>query len=571
MTFRTRALMAGALGAVVPLVVFGFGLRQEAVRRLEEQYRARVDAISAGLRADLERRSESIKARLDALAGDLTSDERFRAGVLTGSGANQAYVLDYAGRAMRTAGLAMLQIQDDAGRIVSSGQFRNAFGRADTTLLRAIAAVAPAAAVVRAPTPTGALLVLARSDSTRIAGRVFYLVGGEALDAPALTALAGVPDVGVTLTAPAETLAVGDTAGSTGAIVARFALPSVAALAPGAATDTARVLVSHAPRELDVLRGAFDRWLAFALLAAVLAAVLLAALLAGGLTRPLTALAEQASAIELERLETSFPTERTDEIGALARILAAMTDRLRLGAERLREVERRATTGELARQVNHDVKNGLIPVRNVVRHLAEVARDDPASLPGVFAERHGTLERGLAYLEQLAANYARLTPQAARERLDLNALVREIATAAGAGHDDALIEVVEAAALPGVVADAIALRRVVENLVANALESLPRDGGRVTITTSVVGAGVRLTVRDTGRGMSRAELERAFEDFFTTKQRGTGLGLSVVRRLVADLGGTLRVETAPGHGSTFTVELPVAGPAPTPTGTGESA
>ncbi len=571
MTFRTRALVAGALGAVVPLVIFGLGLRQEAVRRLEEQYQARVDALSGGLRADLARRSESIRARLDALAADLTSDERFRAGVITGSSANEGYVLDYAGRAMRAAGLAMLQIQDDAGRIVSSGQFRNAFGRGDTTLLRALAAVAPAAAVVRAPTPDGALLVLARSDSTRIAGRTIYLVGGERLDAPALAALAGAPNVGVTLTTPAETLAVGDTVGATGALAARFTLPYVASLAPAAAIDSARVLVSHAPHELDALRAAFDRWLAFALLAAVLAAVLLAAILAAGLSRPLTALADQASAIELDRLETSFPTERADEIGALARILAAMTERLRMGAERLREIERRATTGELARQVNHDVKNGLIPVRNVIRHLAEVARDDPASLPRVFAERQGTLERGLAYLEQLAANYARLTPQTARERLDLNALVREIATAAGAGHEDALIEVVEAATLPGVLADAVALRRVVENLVANALESLPREGGRVTITTSSANGAVRLTVRDTGRGMSRAELERAFEDFFTTKKRGTGLGLSVVRRLVADLGGTLRVETAPGHGSTFTVELPAAGPAPTITGTGESA
>jgi signal transduction histidine kinase len=58
--------------------------------------------------------------------------------------------------------------------------------------------------------------------------------------------------------------------------------------------------------------------------------------------------------------------------------------------------------------------------------------------------------------------------------------------------------------------------------------------------------------------MTRAELERAFDDFYTTKPDGTGLGLSIVRRLVQDLGGTLRVETEPGSGSTFTVELPGA-------------
>ena len=67
---------------------------------------------------------------------------------------------------------------------------------------------------------------------------------------------------------------------------------------------------------------------------------------------------------------------------------------------------------------------------------------------------------------------------------------------------------------------------------------------------------VRIVVADTGRGMRREELDRAFEGFYTTKPGGTGLGLSIVRRLVLDAGGALRVETEPGAGSRFIVELP---------------
>jgi signal transduction histidine kinase len=67
---------------------------------------------------------------------------------------------------------------------------------------------------------------------------------------------------------------------------------------------------------------------------------------------------------------------------------------------------------------------------------------------------------------------------------------------------------------------------------------------------------VRLVVGDTGGGMTREQLDHAFDDFYTTKEGGTGLGLSVVRRLILDLGGTIRVETAPGEGSRFIVELP---------------
>ena len=96
----------------------------------------------------------------------------------------------------------------------------------------------------------------------------------------------------------------------------------------------------------------------------------------------------------------------------------------------------------------------------------------------------------------------------------------------------------------------------------NAIEALSGPEGRVAIMASLhAEAGLRLAmlqVRDTGRGMSQSELDKAFTDFHTTKADGTGLGLSVVRRLVSDAEGVLRVETAPGAGTTFTVEIPAA-------------
>ena len=77
---------------------------------------------------------------------------------------------------------------------------------------------------------------------------------------------------------------------------------------------------------------------------------------------------------------------------------------------------------------------------------------------------------------------------------------------------------------------------------------------------ATAGRRVRMTVADTGPGMTRAELDRAFDDFHTTKPDGTGLGLSIVRRLVLDLGGALRIETEPGAGTRAMVELPAAYP-----------
>jgi signal transduction histidine kinase len=108
----------------------------------------------------------------------------------------------------------------------------------------------------------------------------------------------------------------------------------------------------------------------------------------------------------------------------------------------------------------------------------------------------------------------------------------------------------------------VALRRVLENLVKNALDSLDSKPGRVTITTAVDSSGdgprVRITVADTGTGMSAEHRARVFDDFFTTKENGTGLGLSIVRRLVMDMDGSIQVESEEGKGSRFLIDLPGA-------------
>jgi signal transduction histidine kinase len=204
----------------------------------------------------------------------------------------------------------------------------------------------------------------------------------------------------------------------------------------------------------------------------------------------------------------------------------------------------------VARQVNHDIKNGLAPIRHVLRHLTQVAAEQPGTLPQVFEERRGTLESSVGYLDTLAGNYARLTPVMVQQPCDLNGVVREVARLT---ESRVPLRVALAGNLPPVSGDPLAIRRILENVVGNAADSLDgKPGAAVTIATESAGEPgstlVRVIVADDGRGMTQAELERAFDDFYTTKERGTGLGLTIVRRLVQDLGGRLRVETEPGVG-----------------------
>ncbi|HEV2672121.1 MAG TPA: HAMP domain-containing sensor histidine kinase, partial [Gemmatimonadales bacterium] len=350
----------------------------------------------------------------------------------------------------------------------------------------------------------GSFLVLVTSDTVRIARKPFRLVGGVAIDSSFLQRLARDPELGVALRLPRDSTA----ADSGKMVVGELTLPYVDAADGPGTVEQAHIVVVRSSVLLTALQRNVNLWFAVAVLVAALAALLLAGWLSTRISTPI-------------------------EAG-------------------MREMERRVAIGDLARQVNHDVKNGLAPLRNVFRHLTQVARDKPGELPQVFTERQGTVESSIAYLETLAANYAKLSPapQAERTTTDVNAVVRD--TIAGSPG----VKVRLAEELPAVSADALVLRRVIENLVSNAVDSLEGKNGAVTVATERGNGVVRIAVSDSGRGMSKAELDRAFGDFYTTKQGGTGLGLSIVRRLVLDSSGTLKVETEPGKGSTFIVEIP---------------
>ena len=554
MTFRIRLFLAFVAVLLIPLGVLAFGVRREVERRVTAEYDRRVHVLAAVIEDDLRRQSGDVAARLGALRNELAGDNRFRLAAGQRDPGARAWLLDYAGGAMHLAGLAVLLVQDSAGRVLSSGHFRNEFDREEPALPAFLAATRDSVAVVRVRTAETELLALARVDSLRVAGRPFTIVGGVAVEPARLARADSGAGLAVSLLSPGA-----DTAGAGGEVVAELGVPylDLTRETPPAA-DTARVIVTQSLAPLEALRRSVDTWFLVALGLTTTAAVLAAAWLARRIGEPLADLARKTGTIDLDRLDADFATDRRDEIGALARLLGEMTARLRQSAARLREAERRATLGDVARQVNHDVKNGLAPIRHVLRHLTRVSAEEPASLPGVFEERRGTLESSVLYLETLAQNYARLTPPMEQRPCDVNAVVREVARLV---ENRAPIRLELAPDLPAVTGDALAIRRVLENLVGNAADGLDgRPGGTVTLSTAGARDGavavIRLTVADNGRGMTRAELDRAFDDFYTTKESGTGLGLTIVRRLVQDLGGRLRVETEPGVGTRVIVELP---------------
>ena len=575
MSFRTRLLLTVAAVTLVSLAVLALGLRSEVNTRLTADSTRRVAATVEAIETDLRLEGDAVEERLTALGRALRTDNRFRLAAVAGVESERSYLLDYAGSVIALTGLSMLQIQDDHGRVISSGHVRNEHGRPAPALAERLAAETDEVLFVTIRTAERPFMALTRGRTIRLGGQVFTLVGGVALDERLLRRLARDREVSVSLLYPG--LAVSSDSelapelarvgvprdvvlSDPDEIAGWLEVPVVGADGEAPLAGQAYVLVIHTRGPLRTLLRRLDSWFVGTAAATAFAALVLAAWLSSRISRPLADLAEKTAVLDLDRLDIEFEPRGGDEIGTLSRVLGDLAARLKTGTRQIREAEHRAAVGQMARQVTHDIKNGLIPLRNVFRHLSEVETSDPATLGAVFGERRGTIDASIAYLETLATNYARLSPTPDHRVCDLNAVVedviqvseeRETAGVRGQLADD----------LPPVVADPIALRRILENLIANAVDSLVGGRGTVTVITERLAAAeepaVRVTVADTGCGMSEQETASIFTDFYTTKPVGTGLGLSIVRRLVLDLRGTVRVTSTPGEGTRVMVEIPV--------------
>src|ERR1043166_3667445 len=191
MTYRSRVALALTIGAIIPLALLGFGVRREMATRLDAQAERRVQALVGVLRADLDEQTAGLKQRLRRLAAGLQADTRFRLGV-RGGGPR---------RALRPAGAAgsRVGVEDEEGRVRSSGHCRNEFDRLDRGSVAAIAGAPDGRTLVRFATPDGEVLVLAAADSFTVTDRAYRLVGGVGFDAVRAAALVPPEDMAVAL------------------------------------------------------------------------------------------------------------------------------------------------------------------------------------------------------------------------------------------------------------------------------------------------------------------------------------------------------------------------------------
>jgi len=224
--------------------------------------------------------------------------------------------------------------------------------------------------------------------------------------------------------------------------------------------------------------------------------------------------------------------------------------------EQLLKAERTAAIGELATMVGHDLRNPLQSIENATYYLnKELSRLYPSvAIPQKAMEMLQIINDSVNYADKIIRDLKdfSLTKKPIFKKTDVNVIVKDALSQVEAPENVELIT--ELGHLPKIKVDKDMMRRAFLNLAINAIQAM-ENGGTLKVTTKETERFVEVGFKDTGAGISKENMEKIFTPFFTTKAKGMGMGLPICKKFVESHGGSIRVESKEGEGSTFTVIL----------------
>lgn len=292
----------------------------------------------------------------------------------------------------------------------------------------------------------------------------------------------------------------------------------------------------------------------------LLLAVLMTMVIARRATSPIEELQRHTQKVASGDLDARIEVRSKDELGELAEAFNRMTAEIKDQRGKLVKAEKDAAWREMARQVAHDIKNPLTPIKLSVDLLRRAKDEGSSEFDHIFDRTIETVKRQVEHLREIASDFQALTgshrPQLVE--VDVGTMLGEVLALNAAWADEQGVAVSRTGPGGRVLADPGLLRRVLINLVSNAFDAMP-EGGELVCDVSARDGLLLVELRDTGVGIPDHVRPHLFEPYFTTRSAGTGLGLAIARRVVEEMHGTIALVPAqPGPGTIARIELPLA-------------
>ncbi|TRX66375.1 ATP-binding protein [Carboxylicivirga sp. M1479] len=292
----------------------------------------------------------------------------------------------------------------------------------------------------------------------------------------------------------------------------------------------------------------------------VLFAIGVAVLISRRITRPLYLIQDRLAQIRIGKYNQKIGYKGNDEIGNLVKEYNRMVDEISESAEKLAKSEREMAWREMAKQIAHEIKNPLTPMKLNVQYLTKAWESQREDFDNFLNRVCKTLIEQIDQLHIIAnefSNFAKM-PQAQRGKVNLidkvNNTVALFEKSSPKIHFNTIIN----SSHELIFADPDQMISVLNNVIKNAVQSIPNErDGTINITVKTVNKNITVSISDNGRGMNEDVKNKIFMPNFTTRSSGMGLGLAIVKNIVKNSGGQISFETKEHVGTTFFISFPI--------------
>ncbi|MBS2213170.1 GHKL domain-containing protein [Carboxylicivirga mesophila] len=305
----------------------------------------------------------------------------------------------------------------------------------------------------------------------------------------------------------------------------------------------------------------------YSLIVAVINAYLLFVLFAIGvavfisrrITRPLFLIQDRLAQIRIDKLNQKINYKGNDEIGNLVKEYNRMVDEISESAEKLAKSEREMAWREMAKQIAHEIKNPLTPMKLSVQYLTKAWENNPEDFDSYLERVSKTLIEQIDQLHTIAnefSNFAKM-PQAKRTKVDIIEKLINTTALFEKSEPDMHFSLNIEATKRFVFADPDQLVSIFNNVIKNAVQAIPANReGIINITATSAESQITIAISDNGKGISNDVMSKIFMPNFTTKSSGMGLGLAIVKNIVVNSGGEIWFKTTEDIGTTFYIQFP---------------